>query len=654
MKIKKLKYSNFRNFKDDGEIIFSTDGKVTIIYGKNGDGKTTLHQLLHWIFYNTVNFNNTTTNKLYNLGIEREAGIGEIIKVMGEIDFIHEGKDYSIHREWYYEKHLKDTKLKDQFIEIQTKEKNEDWSIINSNNPNEFVEEILPSGLSEYFFFDGESMIADLKLNSNDSAKKLKKALFSMFDLVYLENAINHIGKTKTKSSVLGTLDSKKTSNTTNSDYFRYKQAKENAKNDLEQIWEKIVDLETKEKENNDNLKKISETIGKNSKTKEQYERERKRLKDDIFDLQKDIKNEILHFGSDIVNYFPQQLVKKRFEYAKVKIDNNIGEIKKDIIPGLEKELLVNLKKRNKCICEREITKKEIAYFDKLLTLYPPYSYNAMYNNLERNFENMGSDLSLENIENHINRYLEKMERIKEKESTIQELDHEEKQSEKIRDLIEKRQNIEKENKIISHDINSNYEQKKKKELIYNSAKKVVEKFEKENINNKIIDEKIELLLKIQKDFENQLKELSHIYSLKLKENIEFLLNKMLTSKRSVSVTDDFHVRVFDSYNDESKSEGQFAIVSFAYIGAIMKLLKESEQLQSKEYPLVLDGPFSKLDYDQRQNVIDTIPYYAPQVIIFSKDSLVDYFSDDVVGNIYTLTSNDEKNDAHVKEGYLW
>lgn len=370
--------------------------------------------------------------------------------------------------------------------------------------------------------------------------------------------------------------------------------------------------------------------------------------------MQKDIKNEILHFGSDIVNYFPQQLVKKRFEYAKVKIDNNIGEIKKDIIPGLEKELLVNLKKRNKCICEREITKKEIAYFDKLLTLYPPYSYNAMYNNLERNFENMGSDLSLENIENHINRYLEKMERIKEKESTIQELDHEEKQSEKIRDLIEKRQNIEKENKIISHDINSNYEQKKKKELIYNSAKKVVEKFEKENINNKIIDEKIELLLKIQKDFENQLKELSHIYSLKLKENIEFLLNKMLTSKRSVSVTDDFHVRVFDSYNDESKSEGQFAIVSFAYIGAIMKLLKESEQLQSKEYPLVLDGPFSKLDYDQRQNVIDTIPYYAPQVIIFSKDSLVDYFSDDVVGNIYTLTSNDEKNDAHVKEGYLW
>ena len=43
MKIKNIEYENFRNFKDHGMIKCSTDGKVTIIYGKNGDGKTTLH-----------------------------------------------------------------------------------------------------------------------------------------------------------------------------------------------------------------------------------------------------------------------------------------------------------------------------------------------------------------------------------------------------------------------------------------------------------------------------------------------------------------------------------------------------------------------------------------------------------------------------------
>ena len=50
MKISKIEFENFRNFKDHGEIRCSTDGKVTIIYGRNGDGKTTLHQLFQWVF----------------------------------------------------------------------------------------------------------------------------------------------------------------------------------------------------------------------------------------------------------------------------------------------------------------------------------------------------------------------------------------------------------------------------------------------------------------------------------------------------------------------------------------------------------------------------------------------------------------------------
>ena len=65
MKISKIEYENFRNFREHGEIRCSTDGKVTIIYGKNGDGKTTLHQLFQWVFYGQVHFNKTTTCLLY-------------------------------------------------------------------------------------------------------------------------------------------------------------------------------------------------------------------------------------------------------------------------------------------------------------------------------------------------------------------------------------------------------------------------------------------------------------------------------------------------------------------------------------------------------------------------------------------------------------
>jgi wobble nucleotide-excising tRNase len=113
-------------------------------------------------------------------------------------------------------------------------------------------------------------------------------------------------------------------------------------------------------------------------------------------------------------------------------------------------------------------------------------------------------------------------------------------------------------------------------------------------------------------------------------------------------------MRVFDSYNDESKSEGQFAVVSFAYIGGILKLLKTEPALHSKEYPLVLDGPFSKLGMDHRQRVIETIPEYAPQIIIFSKDNLQEDFPAEQLGYVWTIQSNEEKNVACIKEGFLW
>ena len=132
------------------------------------------------------------------------------------------------------------------------------------------------------------------------------------------------------------------------------------------------------------------------------------------------------------------------------------------------------------------------------------------------------------------------------------------------------------------------------------------------------------------------------------------LIDNMLTSRRTVAVSPEFAVRITDSFNDESKSEGQFAVVSFAYIGGILKMLLSEEHLKSKEYPLVLDGPFSKLDPDQRQNVVNMLPTFAPQVILFSKDDLHGVFPEDSIGRVWTIVSNDEKNVARIEEGHLW
>lgn len=121
MRLKKVSYRNFRNYGKKGEIDFSSDGKVTIIYGTNGDGKTTLHQLFRWILYGEVTFNNTTSSsKLYNLQIGAMLPSDRMMFVWGEIEFEHEGIEYIAHREWAYYKNSSE--------KIQRKQNNDSWA----------------------------------------------------------------------------------------------------------------------------------------------------------------------------------------------------------------------------------------------------------------------------------------------------------------------------------------------------------------------------------------------------------------------------------------------------------------------------------------------------------------------------------------------
>ena len=181
MRISKIEFENFRNFRDYGKIRCSTDGKVTIIYGKNGDGKTTLHQLFQWIFYGQVHFNKTTTDRLYNLQFESEQPYGSTFDVMGRIDFEHDGVQYSLTRTYKYKKGIDDSEKIGEDFSLNQRDEDFNWKRV--DRPKEVIEKMLPSGLSEYFFFDGESMIADLRVKGRDSAGKLRKALYSMFDL---------------------------------------------------------------------------------------------------------------------------------------------------------------------------------------------------------------------------------------------------------------------------------------------------------------------------------------------------------------------------------------------------------------------------------------------------------------------------------------
>ena len=366
------------------------------------------------------------------------------------------------------------------------------------------------------------------------------------------------------------------------------------------------------------------------------------------------IDSEMSQFGDMVISDFPQLLISKAVEDAKKRIHLKVEDSK--LPQGLDKRLIFYLThlSTSKCICGRDLTEEHKEHIKSFLDMMPPNNYDSMYINFSTQAKQWGKGYSRDRIESFIKHVIDNQEQANLCDARIRDLDEDEKNSKDIEDLIVDRKNAENRVAELESDlIKANGELDKYKMFLKKEMKKFDSLTEQTKINQ-VAMRKIDIIKAVRDYFKECLDDESEKYSKLLQENIQSLLNMMLTSKRTVSVSPEFAVKVVDSYKDESKSEGQFAVVSFAYIGGILKLVSNVENLSGKEYPLVLDGPFSKLDADQRQNVIDCIPKFAPQVILFSKDSLQDYFDTDTVGRVYTIQSNEEKNIASVKEGFTW
>lgn len=651
MKIKSVEYENFRNFRDHGVIKCSTDGKVTIIYGKNGDGKTTLHQLFQWVIYGQVKFNKTTTDHLYNLAFENEQDYGTIFDVMGRIDFEHDGSMYSITRKYTYKKGLDDSEKIGEDLSLQKRDEDYNWKRV--DRPVETIEKMLPSGLSEYFFFDGESMIADLRVKGKDSAGKLRKALYAMFDLDVIEAALGHIGRADLRTTVLGKLYLSQATIASGSQLSAIKTNIENAQNVIDDVTRQITeDLDERAKKK-ELITQISEQIG-GSKSKTEYESQRADLKRQRDRFLVNATDDQARFGDAIMDMFPQLLISKAVNDAKGKLNLKVNSSSLPV--GINKRLITYLLKvsTTKCICGNELCEAEREHIKEYLSLLPPRSYSSLYHDFTRTAIQWGNGYDKDKIECIIKQVIDNLEYAAECDRKIKELDEAEKKSQDIEELVVTRGRAEDRVNELDQLIVQLESKNDKYKLYLKQQMKQFDELTKKTEANKHVEHKMEVMQAVAAYFSGKLDSAANEYSQKLEQNIQTLLNGMLTSKRTVSVSREFAVRVTDSFNDESKSEGQFAVVSFAYIGGILKMLKDDQNLRGKEYPLVLDGPFSKLDPDQRQNVVNMLPQFAPQVIVFSKDDLHDVIAPDNIGRVWTIQSNEEKNIARIEEGKLW
>lgn len=655
MKIKKMVIENFRCFKDRQTIEFDIDGKITLIYGLSGAGKTTLLQFISWVLYEEFSSTQNDDKPLYNQHLdELESGTEFLVK--GKICFIHNGIDYEIERIYTYKKKLLISVLLDKEVHLMYKKDNGSWDEYEGDISKK-INEIVPMALSKYFFFHGEKSL-DLDSNSN---KDLKSAIYTMFGLDVYQNALDHLGNKTTKQTVINKYTQLRNSskskdvNQSCSDYFsKMMQASEYEKKSQRKVEEceaKLASLDSK-------ILEYTQKIGE-------------ALNSDIFKIT--VKNnenhitakekEILNLKKEIGNMFyssaPYLLLLDKAIMTRNLLAENAMQEKS--FAGLKQELLQDiLEKDDECICGRKLDENSKEYIQKLINSMPPHSYTYTFNQFIREsqkYTNIYSDI-YDRIEVKISEISRLKNEIYDLELTNKELLKKLRSFEKTKEDAIKLQNYKEQKRRIESEKNTyEYDRKRFKKLkdnleeLYNKAVKA------EGVVNEY-DQKIDILMTISKQIE-------FLYNKRVIDTVKTLEGSikeiyLKLSTRIDTLTDEVEEKKFldkdFTLRKEYKTGGQEVIDIYSYvIGMIYALKKLDLEQDGKEFPVIVDAPFSKTDYVQLSHVISVLPTIAPQVALFTFDlDRIKLHADTTkIGSVWIIKYNVDQTVSTIERGEL-
>ena len=199
MIIKELTLHNFGVYASTNSFEFHGQKPVVLIGGMNGRGKTTFLEAVLLSLYGSNSFAyNESKYKTYGQYLKSFVNKQDgTMETYVDLEFEMESETYKIHREW--------SGAKQRVSEIIRVYKDGVYNQFLTDNWSMFIENILPSGLSNFFFFDGEK-IAELAVE--DTSTQMKESIktllgISVLDLLKadLGRIINRIAKTQVSNT---------------------------------------------------------------------------------------------------------------------------------------------------------------------------------------------------------------------------------------------------------------------------------------------------------------------------------------------------------------------------------------------------------------------------------------------------------------------
>jgi DNA sulfur modification protein DndD len=629
MLIKSLRYKNFRQFKGEKQIDFSCDPQknVTIILGDNTFGKTTLLQMFNWCFYNKADFNDNP-DFLLNLELASAMYNGdEPIEVFVEIILEHQGKEYTIKRKQDYLKvngsvQHRNSKLKVTYKELATGKtefikKDEDMkSVINL---------ILPEDLSGYFFFDTE------RVQNVAKRKDLSTSVKGLLGLTVLDNAMQHLGKEESKTTVIGSFyeDLKKNDDSKSEEALREIHNAEEVSNYYQKIKdnaEKQIGHYEKEKEILSNKIRDLQDTTELQKHKDQFIGAIQSEKDTLDQIYSEVP---VFFGDDAVWFFAQPLYRQSMEFLEQAQVDDKGV--SDVTVNTIKELIKN----GICLCGAEIREGNAAYKHLIeqIKYVPPEAIGTTIKNFKK-------DIKMYDRNNVNNRFYDTLQsRIKKILQLKKNIEDWEEEVSAIEQQIEGKEDA-RSYQIQLNDVNTRLNAKRNEES--KAIAKIAEADSRKERFKKVYDQLIAksdkgreikrylaYAIRIQQWIQEYYKSEEKKIRQELEEYVNTIFQRMYHGERQLEINEKYQTVLYTIIPETNEkvisgeSEGLIRVKNFAFIAGLVdlaknKVLKVGEnKLENEPYPLVLDAPFSNADEEHIKNISRELPKVAEQVIMF-------------------------------------
>lgn len=622
MRINSIKINNFRCYYGENTLNLNNDGKITLIYGDSGYGKSSFLQFFNWILFDKPNFGPNDDRPIFNEAAYFETKLGELFPVEGVIDFEHLGLRYNLRKVLKFKAGvtINSTRVESRDFVLTTLE-NDTW-VSYKGDINNKINSIIPVGLSNYFLLDGEKA-RDIVLDSIN----LKKAIHSLFGLDAYEKAIDHLGHDNKKRSVIGRFTDEMTSQmrTTTSNNMTAAELQdtlnnlsedlENNKHNRDSVKD---DINLKNARRDEILKILGEGANRNNLTQiiksneswiKEYEKKIRGAKHKIGDLF--YKNYPYLFMSKNISQSAAVLREKNLTFAKNY--HNIFE-------NLKKNLLQEILEKDVCVCGRPLDENSINHINDIINVMPPDSYTYQFGQFVAKSKKSIRD-SKQNVFEY-DKFLDYISSCQEKIGKYEADSHEKiealKRLDAAKTLVDELEQIKDELKSLERE-KSKYEGNiaRQKQTFQISSRLLSDLKRNDKIsleyNDKINFFKLiaATLVAEKKDRENRVKVV-------LNNCVRDIFKRLTTQKELDAdkiqfINDDFSLRT--TY----LTGGQLAVDEYSYVIGIVKALQEFN-MNNNENPIIIDAPFAFTGNRQSEHIFTTLPSVVKQTILLTLD----------------------------------